>query len=703
MAVRLCVGNGLLLSVSCLAPVSTINAADNAGANTPAATDLTDSALAPALENGRQVYDAALFARFAPQTAGDMARQIPGFTFTQVSSDRGLGEASQNVLINQRRLSSKSNDALSALDRIPASSVIRLEIADGATLNVSGLSGQVLNVVTKQDSFSGNFSWRPGWRALGNHNFFSAEINVSGKLAGGDFTLALDNNGAERAGSDGFEYVRDTSGTLLFTRAVKRRFFFDGPRLQGSFAKNLSNGDVLNVNASVQHFRFRRKVDNLRFEPGASDIDETDRGRENEWNYEGSADYEFALGSGRLKLIGYHRFEHSAFKNLFQLDFDDGSIRSGSRFDRVVDEGETVGRAEYRWKAGVSDWQISLEGALNYLDGTADLFLTDASGEYQPASLPNATARVDEKRAQAFLTYGRPLADGLTLQASLGGEYSRLSQSGANGRTRSFIRPKGSVSVAWKVSPRFDMSTRVQRKVGQLNFGDFLASVDLTNDNSNAGNPDLVPPQSWLGELEFNRKLGSGGSLKLKFEAEKLSDIVDQVPISPTTEAPGNLDSASRYRGEIVATLLGEPFDAPGVKLDVRTFVQKTRVLDPLTLEHRRINNDRRWGIDVDLRHDIPGTDWAWGAYLGRSDPGYFYRLDYRFRNWQTGPFLLAYVENKDVLGLKVRAQVNNLTNQVTRFQDVFYAARRDGPIATTEDMVVRAKPEFRLQFSGTF
>lgn len=686
--------NALLLSSPALAQSNEANAA-----NLPEST----TGLKPITTNGRQVYDAAMFARFAPQTAGDMARQIPGFTFTLISGDRGLGEASQNVLINEQRLSSKSNDALSALDRIPAASVIRLEIADAASLNVPGLSGQVLNVVTKQDRITGNFAYRLGLRTPGNHNYYNGEINVSGKLAGGDFTLGLGNNESSRGGGNGEEYVRDSSGNLLFTRNVRRRFSIDRPRLNASFAKTFANRDIFNANASVEHYRFRRDITNLRFAPGKADIHETDRGSEDEWNFEGNADYEFGFGNGRLKLIGYHRFEQSPFKNLFRLDFDDGSTPIGSQFDRSVDEGESVGRAEYRWKAGKTDWQLSLEGALNYLEAEAELFRIDNSGTFQPVALPGATARVDEKRAQAILSYRRPIGEGLNVQATLGGEFSKISQSGTNGLTRSFIRPKGSLSISWKVSPRFDVSARVQRKVGQLDFGDFIASVDVANSNSNAGNPELVPPQSWLGEVEFNRSLGRGGSIKLKLEAERFSDIVDQVPITATSEAPGNLDSATRYKANLAATLLGDPIGAPGVKLDIRTFLQRTRVLDPLTLVHRRINNDVGWGLDVDFRHDIPGSDWAWGANFQHTDPGYFYRLDYRSRNWQNRPYLQVYVEHKDVLGLKVRVQVNNVFNQVARFEELFYVDRRDGPVNFTEDMTVRVGQVLRLQVSGIF
>ncbi|WP_250501450.1 TonB-dependent receptor plug domain-containing protein, partial [Caballeronia sp. GAWG1-5s-s] len=75
---------------------------------------------------------------------------------TEVSDDRGLGDASQNVLINGQRITGKGNDASTALRRIPVNAIRRLEIMDGAMLDISGLSGQVLNVVTEQQDVQGN-------------------------------------------------------------------------------------------------------------------------------------------------------------------------------------------------------------------------------------------------------------------------------------------------------------------------------------------------------------------------------------------------------------------------------------------------------------------------------------------------------------------------------------------------------------------
>src|SRR5689334_12471030 len=70
---------------------------------------------------GKRVYTAADFARFSPRTAYDMLIQVPSFTIKQVdTTERGLGQAQENVLINGERLTNKTGGAVDELERTPA-------------------------------------------------------------------------------------------------------------------------------------------------------------------------------------------------------------------------------------------------------------------------------------------------------------------------------------------------------------------------------------------------------------------------------------------------------------------------------------------------------------------------------------------------------------------------------------------------------
>lgn len=683
-------------------------AQDNAA---PPAAPASTNNLEPRVENGKQIYEASQFARFAPATALDMVRQIPGFTITAISDDRGLGEATQNVLINGARVSGKSNDAETALSRIPTSSVIRIEIVDGATLSIAGLSGKVLNLVSEQGGIKGNFAYRPQWRERIATNYLNGEINISGKLGKADFTLGIANNGTFRGGGWGPEYNRAADGTLRYTRDRFSHSDGDRPRLSGSYSRKGDNGSLLNLNLAGELYRFRGESFYDRYGPAVTSSKDYASDREDEWNYEASGDYEFGLGKGRLKLIGFHRYEHSPFKSLFIRDFLDSTASIGSRYDQVVDEGESVARAEYKWKSGKADWQISAEGAYNYLDSTTDLFELDTSGVFQPTTLDNANARVAEKRGQVILSYGRPLSSTLTLQTQIGGEYSELSQTGSNGKTRSFWRPKGLVSLAWKASPKLDVSFRLQRKVGQLNFGDFLASVDLQDSADNAGNPELVPPQSWLAQVELNRSFGKIGSIKWKVEAESISDIVDQIPVDLPNlpegnllgEAPGNIDHAWRVRSEVNASFLLDTLGFKGAKLDLTGIYQRTGVRDPITEQTRPISQNDRYYWSAALRHDIPGTQLAWGLSAEDSRNEAYYRLDLTSLDYTNGPFVGVFVEHKNILGLKVRAQALSITGRTEKYSQTFYVDRRDGPVDFTRDGTFNYGVIYRLQISGTF
>ncbi|HEV7234480.1 MAG TPA: TonB-dependent receptor plug domain-containing protein, partial [Sphingorhabdus sp.] len=415
------IGRTLAAASSLLAMAMSLPALANESAVVGA---LQPNNLEPRADNGRQVYEASQFARFAPQTALDMVSQIPGFQISQVSADRGLGEANQNVLVNGQRITGKSNDARTALSRVPVSSVIRLEVADGATFNVAGLVGQVLNVVTKADAPQGNFAWRPSFQSHIEPNWLNAEVNLSGKLGKGDFTLGINNNAAYRLAGRGNDVIRDRNGNLLAVREQLVQRQVDQPRIAGTYSSTSSGGSIFNANAALEFFESRLnrpyEVDAV----GQPDFRELRTSREDEWNFELGADYEFGLGGGRLKLIGFQRFEHSPFSNFYRRESGTGAPATGQRFDQTIDEGESVARAEYRWKSGKADWQISAEAAYNFLDSEASLFQLNGQGGLDPVAVPNATSRVEEKRGQLLLSYGRPLSPSLSLQSTIGGEYS---------------------------------------------------------------------------------------------------------------------------------------------------------------------------------------------------------------------------------------------------------------------------------------
>ena len=659
----------------------------------------------PATVEGARTYMPADFARFAPKNALDMLSQVPGFVIRQATQERGLGQATGNVLINGQRISGKSNDVLTELSRIPAANVTRIEILDGATLDIPGLSGQVANVVAKSgDDFSGQFSWTPSFRQRNTDPvFLSASVSVSGKGGPFDYTLGLQNQ-ANNSGAGGRTIIYNPDWSVREFRHDVWTGNVNVPRISGRLTYDGPGSSVGNVNASYQRVYFDFLERGLRFgDPGLPDRERILINEERSYSYELGGDYEFALAGGRLKLIGLNRFDHTPFFQDLVTSFADLTPDSGSRFARTGDEKEQIARAEYKWKWGASDLQISAEGAFNSLDNVSELFLLQPDGTYKKINFPGATARVEEDRYEVMGSWGRTLSPKLSVQLAAGGEYSTLTQVGPAGQSRSFWRPKGQFSAAWKPNPKTDVNIRLQRKIGQLNFYDFLANVNLGNDTANAGNFDLVPPQTWHAEVETIRNLGAYGSTTLRLYAQLIDDIVDIIPIGPTGESPGNIESAKAWGAEWKTTFQFDPMGWRGAKLDARFQVQGSEVRDPLTGEKRPISNYLMELANVTLRHDIPDSDWAWAFGGSYSLAALNYRLTEVGRQWE-GPFWgFVYVEHKDVLGLTVRATVNNIFAGTSMWDRTVYVGRRTGPIDFIERRDRLIGPIFSFSVRGEF
>lgn len=676
-----------------------------------AAQDTSPSAPAPeaSAQSGgattRSTFEPGYFARFAPRSAYDMARNVPGFAIREGDDARGLGQADTNVLINGRRISGKANGPIEALRRIPLEDVVRLELVDGASLGIGGLTGQVLNVVTSASGrVSGQFRYNPEFRSFGTPaRLLNGSVALAGSGAKSEWNVALRNE-SYRRGNQGPEEVFDGTGALVALRDEKANFNSDRVSASGSFTRHADSGAILNLTGQVQGYLFREREISLQRPPGGSLTRTRSLNRtEDEFNVEIGADYEFGFGPGRLKLIGYHRYEDSPFATDVLTRFADGSADAGSLFVQDVDEGESILRSEYTAKAGGGTLVAALEGARNYLTIVSALAERDAGGVLQPVDLAGSNARVDEDRVDAGLTWSRAVAANLQLQLSAGAEYSRLSQSGPFGLTRSFWRPKGFAALDWKVTENLNLAGRIERVVGQLDFSDFIASVDLDQDREDASNANLRPEQSWVYDVEASWRMGALGNLTVSAYLEDLTDVVDQIPLPDGGQAPGNLPSARFYGVEGQTTLLSDGVGWKGTRIDLTLGWNQSSVRDPLLGTAREVSGNELLTLEFRLRHDVPNSRWAFGTRGDWTKNARNVRLDEVSLNQPSFAQMFAFLENKNVAGMTVRARVGNLLGQRDRFERTVFTNRAAGQIAFAERRDRRFGTVFSFDIEGSF
>lgn len=679
--------------------------AGEALAQTP--TPTTEPAVIPPPQgaSAKRVYTPADLARFAPRTAYDMLRQVPGFSIRTAEQERGLGQASENVLINGERITNKQGGAVDELQRIPVANVERIEIVDAASLGIAGLSGQVANVILKAaKAASGQFEWRPDFRAhFAKPRIVNGSASYSGKEGPVDYTLSMKAD-TGRGGFGGEILIFDGNGVLTERRneiyhgeydplTFQTKFGLDGP---GSSVGHLTLAYTPYWNPAHRRDRRFLVTGETRRRTTETELDG--------WYYDINADYEFALGPGRLKLIGLRHFNHEPLVTTQILEFDSGAPSEGTRFSRDTRIQETIGRAEYRWKAGRNDWQVSFERAFNALDQEGRLFTLTPAGEFQEVDFPEGSGKVTEVRYEAIATLSRPLTSNLDLQVAAGAETSRLARVDSDLPPRKFFRPKGSLTLGWRPGEGWETSFKLRRRVGQISFYDFLAQPKLSEDRQNAGNPDLVPPQSWEVEGEVGRELGRWGKTRLRTYYHRVEDIVDIIPLANHQQGIGNLPRATRVGMESISTIELEPVGFRGAKIDATLGFEETSVKDPLTGEKRAISGVRDRWADLTFRHDVPGTDWAWGASAFHEEYTKTYFLTEVYRSWEGPWWVGVFVEHKDVFGLTVRADAGNLANARHRWTRFVYTDWRDtAPIDFIQRNNQLIGPIFSFSVKGNF
>jgi hypothetical protein len=645
------------------------------------------------------------FARFAPRTALDMLEQVPGFTIRGASEERGLGQASENVLINGQRIANKSGGAVDELQKTPAASVQRIDIVDAASLGVAGLTGQVANVIVAQAATGrGQFEWRPGFRAhYARPNLFNGNASYTGKRGPVDYTLSVQND-AGRGAFGGPVLITDPAGALTETReqllhnesdllTFKTRFGIDGP-----------GSSMANLTLSVTPYWNRGFDRERRVRADGDDRTRLTRTRLTGGVYDINADVEAKVGPGRLKLIGVRHYDWEPNVITQVTAFDSGVPDTGIRFARKSRIGETIGRAEYGWSGGKNAWQLSLERAFNSLDQRGTLENLSPAGVFVPAPFPGGTGIVEEVRYEATGTLSRPLGATLDLQVVIGAEKSSLARVDGDLPPRDFVRPKGSVSLGWRPAAGWDASLKLRRRVGQISFFDFLAQPNLQQERENAGNPDLVPPQSWELEGEAGRALGRWGKTRLRLFAHRVEDIIDIIPVGAIGEGVGNLPSATRIGGESTSTIEFGAAGWTGAKLDARLGFLHTRVRDPLTGVPRAISGTQDLYFVLNFRRDVPNSPIAWGGGAEYSHRAESYRLSEVFRSWEGPIFDSVFVEHKDVWGLTARAEVINLLNARHRLErDVFGGRRTSTQLAFRQSADQLIGPLFSFRVSGSF
>ena len=703
------------------------------GAN--AALAAQEPVTAPA-EATTQVYDLAYFSQYDLSNAEDMLRRIPGVAALLDSSGgpnqaRGLGAGTEQILIDGKRLTSKSTSAAASLRRIAASSVARVELIRGSTDEVRS-EGLVVNVVLKDGADLGgvgNFEIvgrfdEDGWWDVDGLVSWSDSIGRLSYVLGFENAtwspVGLDPNSGT---SDWSRRFRDErffypSGATQELRPQRWRREFERNTFTANGAYDFGGGDSLRLNGLYQNNPVKQTdvTDQSRFSPAG-----VLTGTATEFRYnknradtlELGGELEKKLAAATLKVIGLHTRTH-----VTQFDFRNRTESSGALVE--------LGRNGFDQRKGEDVIQPSLtlpiaagqtltlggEGAINTLDQTIDVFSdTDRDGRLEQIAIPTAFAQVKERRGEIFVTHSWHVSQRLSVESSLYFEISRFTTNYPEipVRTVKFLKPR--VDIRYSLTDLDRLRLTLNRNVGQLDFSVFVPAYNVVDSRIDLGNPTLKPSSTDTVTAHWEHRLpNDGGTIQGRIFHTRLYNVANGFEPFGFDAAGlprsrrGNTPLTIFYGGEFNASVRLTPLGLPNAQLTGSFARTDTRAMDLFTLRPRK--GLTTWNNEVALgfRHDLTRPRVSYGIdYLDVGGE----QLVSDVRQWETftrGGRVNAFIEKALGGDLSLRFDAYNLNGaHEYRHRTLYSISQLDGTVSRTESFVEVRDRRFALRLRGKF
>jgi len=669
-----------------------------AAAAAPAAAVAAEAPAAPARQAAVPSDQAVLvfapdfFADARPNTALDMVNRVPGFSINDGDGARGFEGAVGNVLINGARPASKNDTGSNVLGRTVASQVERIELIRGGAPGIEMQGYAVVanvilkNTVSREHILTANAHLFEGGQDLygASYQFTERKGDRTWGVTLGDGISMSDSNGAgplRRVGPN---------GELLRAEDYYNDGYGGGNSIRGTYAGPLMGGKIdLTARYGINDWH------GINRQTAPDILRETLTDNEGKGGEVGVV-FTRPL-STRLKLESRFIHEFDQFDNVAILRNREGGVEAAEK--RFLGEGEsseTILRGLLRFeRSATMEFEGGGEVAYNMLKVDQSYLIGGV-----PQSLQSASVKVEETRGELFGKATWRLTPKWTLEGGLRLESSTISQSGDAEQEKSFFYAKPRLLTTWTPTANTQVRLRLERTVGQLDFGDFAASAELANDNVFGGNVDLQPEQRWIGELTFEQRFWGEGIVSLGLRHDEISDVIDLLPLDDDTAGVGNIGDGTLDQLALNVTIPTDSLGISGGKFSFKNTWNHSRVTDPTTGESRSISGVRPTHASLSFRQDITSWKLQWGAawfpLLGEKN----FQPD-EVQNWRGHDYYDLWAEYKPTPTLSIRGQVT-LWDDFTIERTVF-ADRQTRAIAFVENRFIDPRTFYQIRLRKTF
>jgi hypothetical protein len=667
--------SALLLATVALAPLHAF------------ATAPVESIVAAKPAQGVVSYPADYFSAAKPTNAFQMILRIPGFSFDSGAQVRGFAGAAGNVLIDGERPTSKQDDLGNALSRIQASQVVRIDVITGGApgIDMQGRT-QMANVILKRGGgtqgvavIADKLSFQDG------RNLPGMDLEFSHRDADRTFETAFNYGGFVDDGEGvGPHTDRDNTGALTYQSHLWTHSGGDQGILTGAYAGPLDGGKF-RINGLFQFQPYSDKeVDTATLPAG-----DNDTFTDNNLQLKGElgVHYSHDLGAkATLETLAIQQVSNTHDRSVYDAPGDDELFTISNL------NGESIVRSTLRYTASPTlTYEGALEGAFNSQQTKTRYLINGVTQD-----LPAADETVTETRGEAAFTATWNPSVKYTLEAGIRLEASQVSATGDIVEGKRLFYPKPRVVFTWSPDPKDQVRLRVEREVGQLDFGAFSASGALNAGGIHAGNPDALPQQAWVGEAVFERKFWDSADASITLRHSDITDAVDRIagcatvgggvcskpldcndPNNACFDEGGNLPHGTE--NDLVADIT-LPLDGIGIKhaqLKSTATWRRAMVIDPISHMERPQSGVHPLDLEAHFTQDLASLSSTWGFDFA----GGWRETDYRFDEvdrFTYGRRFNIFWEYKPTTKLTVRATAINFFSRGFQRQIDYYTLARN-------------------------
>ncbi|MDE0733690.1 MAG: TonB-dependent receptor plug domain-containing protein [Gammaproteobacteria bacterium] len=656
------------------------------------------------------IYPADYFADFSPVSVSDMINRIPGIGLAMGrggNNGRGLGSGEGEILINGQRTTGKNNSGQNQLSRISADQVSYIEIIRGTSEELDIRSGgQVVNIVLLDSPSRTSTSAELRTDRLHDGTIDpGGQVSFSGQTGNFNYLFHLEADPRYRA-SESEEYSYDPDFNLQEVR--KESNTRDETEYQTSVNLGYTfDRSIIQFNAlyearipAAQSDEYST-IKNIATQTTRIQT-EDNQSQRNNWEIGG--DYEYSFASGNKYRFLFIVNDRDFFFDRNRFDVANGVATKNLFLGNFGRDRERIARTSYTFDLDDNQGiEFGFEGAQTIRDSKLSLGLdiegtsSPAYGNLVPVNVDNSGSTVEEIRFESFAVHNWQINPRMSLESSLILEDSTIEQSGdvTNSRDFQFVRPK--IDYRFDITPSLQLRAGIEKDVSQLSFSDFSASVDGSDEDQDtqAGNPEIVQEQSWRYELNLELRLPNNlGVVNSQFYYRDIEDVIDKVDVSPTPNdlqsARGNIGAGKRYGLNLDVSTKLDALGLENALFSTGIGLRDSEVFDPFLGTTRRQRNNGRWSARANYRHDVTNLGFSYGLFYSHNSNGSSGRkeidiIDIEER--KNHPNMSGFIEKKAFGNYTFRLEANNLTdNQYCRTRTRFLGATAAGIVEEVED-----------------